>query len=206
MAPIIYIFKTMPTPDASQYTRFKRYEAISNHAVGSVGSKISPFNTSYTLPILSASSNLLFLPSANKEKKFPPPPLPPLPPQNFVLDLQADVGIRFEDDGGGDSVVGEYTFSSTRTVNVIFINVPASISVVGASGGYGFLSFWTDPGMFTINDVVTIINPTQTPDISYREAPPFSIIDVTGIFSLTASSVITLTTINPITTLRIDVG
>lgn len=60
----------MPTPDASQYTQFKRYASISGDAIGSVGSKISPFNTSYTLPILSTSSQALFLPSANKEKKF----------------------------------------------------------------------------------------------------------------------------------------
>lgn len=60
----------MPTPDASQYTQFKRYASISADAIGSVGSKISPFNTSYTLPILSASSQALFLPSANKEQKF----------------------------------------------------------------------------------------------------------------------------------------
>ena len=60
----------MPTPDASQYTQFKRYVSIAGDALGSVGSKISPFNTTYTLPVLSASSQALFLPSANKEKKF----------------------------------------------------------------------------------------------------------------------------------------
>jgi hypothetical protein len=60
----------MPTPDASQYTQFRRYVAVSEDAIGSVGSKISPFNTSYTIPLLSASSQALFLPSANKEKKF----------------------------------------------------------------------------------------------------------------------------------------
>lgn len=64
----------MPTPDASQFTQFKRYASISGDALGSVGSKISPFNTSYTLPILSASSQALFLPSANKETKFPSSP------------------------------------------------------------------------------------------------------------------------------------
>ena len=60
----------MPTPDASQYTQFRRYASISGDAIGSVGSKISPFNTSYSIPILSASSQALFLPSANKEAKF----------------------------------------------------------------------------------------------------------------------------------------
>lgn len=60
----------MPTPDASQFTQFKRYASISGDAVGSVGTKMNPFNTSYTLPVLSASSQALFLPSANKEQKF----------------------------------------------------------------------------------------------------------------------------------------
>ena len=62
----------MPTPDASQYTQFRRYASVAGDAVGSVGSKISPFNTAYSIPILTASSQALFLPSANKEKKFPP--------------------------------------------------------------------------------------------------------------------------------------
>jgi hypothetical protein len=63
----------MPTPDASQYTQFRRYASVAGDALGSVGSKISPFNTSYTLPMLPASSQALFLPSANKETKFGPP-------------------------------------------------------------------------------------------------------------------------------------
>jgi hypothetical protein len=71
MAPLNSLFKTMPTPDASQYTQFKRYASISGDAVGSVGSKISPFNTFYSIPLLSASSQALFLPSANKKTKFP---------------------------------------------------------------------------------------------------------------------------------------
>lgn len=64
----------MPTPDASQYTQFRRYASVAGDALGSVGYKISPFNTAYSIPLLSASSQALFLPSANKEKKFPPPP------------------------------------------------------------------------------------------------------------------------------------
>ena len=64
----------MPTPDASQYTQFRRYTSVSADAAGSVGSKISPFNTAYSIPMISASSQALFLPSANKEKKFAPPP------------------------------------------------------------------------------------------------------------------------------------
>jgi len=64
----------MPTPDASQYTQFRRYASVAGDALGSVGSKISPFNTAYSIPLLTASSQALFLPSANKEKKFPPPP------------------------------------------------------------------------------------------------------------------------------------
>lgn len=63
----------MPTPDASQFTQFKRYASVSKDALASVGSKISPFNTAYSIPMISASSQALFLPSANKEKKFPPP-------------------------------------------------------------------------------------------------------------------------------------
>ena len=60
----------MPTPDASQYTEFRRYTSVSADAVGSVGSKISPFNTSYSIPILPARSQDLFLPSADKSIKF----------------------------------------------------------------------------------------------------------------------------------------
>jgi hypothetical protein len=63
----------MPTPDASQFTQFRRYASVSADAVGSVGSKISPFNTAYSIPMISASSQALFLPSANKEKKFVSP-------------------------------------------------------------------------------------------------------------------------------------
>jgi hypothetical protein len=207
MAPIIYVFKTMPTPDASQYTRFKRYEAISNHAVGSVGSKISRFNTSYTLPILSASSNLLFLSSANKENKFPPPSLPP---QNLVADLNNELFLR---DGSGDPngnfVSREFSFSPTRTMNITFTNVPESISELGILGGYGFWAFYADPGVFNINDVVTIknsINSIQTPDIVYIGTAEYDVIHVTGTFSLTASSVVTLKTINPVTSIRLELG
>ena len=60
----------MPTPDASQYTRFRRYASIAGDALTSGGSKISPFNTSYSIPMISASSQALFLPSANKVAKF----------------------------------------------------------------------------------------------------------------------------------------
>ena len=62
----------MPTPDASQYTQFRRYTSVAGDALGSVGSKISPFNTAYSIPMLTARTQELFLPSANKEKKFPP--------------------------------------------------------------------------------------------------------------------------------------
>jgi hypothetical protein len=64
----------MPTPDASQYTTFRRYASVAGDALASAGSKISPFNTSYSIPMLTASSQSLFLPSANKEKKFAPVP------------------------------------------------------------------------------------------------------------------------------------
>lgn len=59
----------MPTPDASQFTRFRRYAAVAENALTSAGTKISRFNTSYSIPILSANSQSLFLPSINKDNK-----------------------------------------------------------------------------------------------------------------------------------------
>ena len=60
----------MPTPDASQYTQFRRYASIAGDACASQGTKISPFNTSYSIPVIGVCSQQTFLPSANKEKKF----------------------------------------------------------------------------------------------------------------------------------------
>uniref|UniRef100_A0A6C0F2U6 PKD domain-containing protein n=1 Tax=viral metagenome TaxID=1070528 RepID=A0A6C0F2U6_9ZZZZ len=77
----------MPTPDASQYTRFRRYASIAGDALTSGGSKISPFNTSYSIPMISASSQALFLPSANKETKFTPPPVPSIDGPFWVSQL-----------------------------------------------------------------------------------------------------------------------
>lgn len=62
----------MPTPDASQFTQFRRYAAVAEDALTSAGTKISLFNTSYSIPMLSANSQSLFLPSANKDNKVPP--------------------------------------------------------------------------------------------------------------------------------------
>lgn len=64
----------MPTPDASQYTQFKRYSSVSADECASHGTKISPFNTFYSIPILTGCSIQTFLPSAHKESKFNPIP------------------------------------------------------------------------------------------------------------------------------------
>jgi hypothetical protein len=61
----------MPTPDASQYTQFRRFASVADDTKGSVGRK-HPFGISAYQPTPNSSSSILtFLPSANKEKKFP---------------------------------------------------------------------------------------------------------------------------------------
>ena len=187
----------MPTPDASQYTQFRRYTSVSADAVGSVGSKISPFNTSYSIPMLSASSQALFLPSANKEKKFPPT----LPPQTVILDLDGKVFASAQE---GDFIQETYTFPSTNILNITFINAPPSISELGVGSE---LVFETGFGILTSSDTVTITNPTQTLAMEYfnglrnvyvSQLAAFS-------FSLTTSSAITLRTVNPITSIEFTV-
>jgi hypothetical protein len=41
MAPINCVFKTMPTPDASQFTQFKKYAALDSRANTSGGKQIT---------------------------------------------------------------------------------------------------------------------------------------------------------------------
>ena len=68
MAPLNCAFKTMPTPDASQYTRFRRYTALTNDFVSSGG--LQPLGGLSTYNIVPHPSNFgyMFLPSAMKKR------------------------------------------------------------------------------------------------------------------------------------------
>jgi hypothetical protein len=68
MAPLNCAFKTMPTPDASQYTRFRRYTALTNDFLSTGG--LRPLGGLSTYNIVPHPSNFgyMFLPSAMKKR------------------------------------------------------------------------------------------------------------------------------------------
>ena len=69
MAPINYAFKTMPTPDASQYTRFRRYTALTNDFLSTGGLQPSGGLSSYNLVPHPTNFGYMFLPSSMKNRK-----------------------------------------------------------------------------------------------------------------------------------------
>ena len=70
MAPINCVFKTMPTPDASQYTRFRKYRAVTNDFLSTGGLQpLGGMSTYQGIP-LPTNSEALFLESANKLGKI----------------------------------------------------------------------------------------------------------------------------------------
>lgn len=122
----------------------------------------------------------------------------PLPPQNLVADLE---GLVFAPDLGGDAFSGTYTFPSTHVVNVSFINAPQSLSLLGTGSD---VYFRTGPGILTSSDTITITNPTQNLTTSFYGSD--SLTQLSGFLgSLTPSSVVTLTTANPVTSVLFSV-
>jgi hypothetical protein len=121
------------------------------------------------------------------------------PPQTVIVDLD---GLTFEPESSEYPAGGTYTFPSTKKVNISFINVPAGItSIGGPDSTLSFLGVSDEP--FGSEATITTINPTQTISTNYIESRIPSFIESTGApFSLTESSVITLTTMEPITSVR----
>jgi hypothetical protein len=125
------------------------------------------------------------------------PNVVPAPLQNVIV---ADLnGIDFAHGGTYDMT---FTFSSRTTLNVIFINTNVSINKIQV------ISFYDLNGTsFAVGSTFTIANPTLTPSIGRYLYPGgtntiLSAGEVAG-FPLTPSSIISLTSVNPMTTVQL---
>jgi hypothetical protein len=113
------------------------------------------------------------------------------PPGTVVADLSGLVFVPYPP--GGDSYFHTFTFGSTNTVTISFINVPTSINQIT------HLQFQGPDGTIAPGDTFTVANPTLTPSVASQDVGGNVYLYTNGSFPLTASSVITLTTANAIT-------
>jgi hypothetical protein len=131
-----------------------------------------------------------------------PPPSDPIPPNTIVADLD---GLTFSNlTGTGSRYDQTFTFPSTTTLHVIFINANASVNQINS------ISFDDLNGTsFGVGSTYTIANPTLTPSVTRYAYPGgtdttlYSSVSSGSSYSLTTSTVITLTSTNPITTVEL---
>jgi hypothetical protein len=132
---------------------------------------------------------------------FPPPPAP-IPPNTISADL---AGLTFLNlTGTGSRYDQTFTFPSTTTLHVIFINANASVNQINSIAFYDL-----NGTSFGVGSTYTIANPTLTPSVTRYAYPGgtntslFSSLPSLSSYPLTTSTVITLTSTNPITTVEL---